>query len=113
MEPSLPKVDDCSRSVSKYWQDRDKVKNEFTQFLQGMQANDEKKKGGTVGDNKGQAGAAGARPEPNAASSSRKAVAKEGGANPSMALPPHASQSDPNLRPQFLVETAAPLTKAL
>merc|ERR1719486_990790 len=45
LEPSLPKVDDGNRSVSRYSQDRDKVKNEFQQFLSVMQRQDEKKLG--------------------------------------------------------------------
>lgn len=46
LEPSLPKVDDGSRSVSRYSQDREKVKNEFQQFLTVMKKNDDAKAGG-------------------------------------------------------------------
>merc|ERR1719181_1109495 len=45
LEPSLPKVDDGNRAVMRQNQDRDKVKNEFQQFLSVMKKNDEAKAG--------------------------------------------------------------------
>merc|ERR1719498_14143 len=46
LEPSLPKVDDGTRGVSRYWQDRDKVKQEFQQFLGVMKGKDDTKGSG-------------------------------------------------------------------
>lgn len=67
LEPSLPKVDDGNRSVSRYSQDRDKVKNEFQQFLTTMKQNDSKKGGAETVNSRGSDAPMAAMPKSGAA----------------------------------------------
>lgn len=97
LEPSLPKNDDGNRSMTKYSQDRDKVKNEFQQFLSSMRKHDEQKaSSSTVPSSGSQPGEM----------SGRNTMPKPGGSTT-------ASVPNMSTAPAFQVDNQGPSTKNL